>query len=184
MFYLKMYSPASQTGQLFLAILPDADASAEIYRKAAILKRAHGFRGALTARDRLHVTLFSLSGVPQPLIEKVCEAVQETKVQPFDVSFDRTMSFRGGPGSRPFVLTGDAGLGPLKSFRRQLAASMKRKELGFLGRREFTPHVTLLFDERAAEENPIGPIGWSVRDVVLIHSLRGHVHLAQWLLQV
>jgi RNA 2',3'-cyclic 3'-phosphodiesterase len=86
MFYLRMYSETSQTGQLFLAILPDADASAEIYRKAAILKRAHGFRGALTARDRLHVTLFSLSGVPQPLIEKVCEAVQETKVPPFDVS--------------------------------------------------------------------------------------------------
>jgi RNA 2',3'-cyclic 3'-phosphodiesterase len=184
MFYLKMYFPTSQTGQFFLAILPDADAAAEIYRKATILKRANGFQGALTARDRLHVTLFSLDGVPQSAIEKMSEAIEDARAGPFEISFDRTMSFRGRSGSRPFVLTGDTGLDRLRSFRRQLVAGMKLKGLGFLGRRDFTPHVTLLFDERAAEENPIGPIGWRVRNVVLIHSLRGHVHLAQWSLQV
>jgi RNA 2',3'-cyclic 3'-phosphodiesterase len=184
MFYLRMYPAVSQTGQLFLAILPDVDASAEIYRKAMILKRANGFQGALTPRDRLHVTLFSLTGLPQSASERVSEAIEEARAGPFDVSFDLTMSFKGRPGSRPFVLTGGAGLDPLKSFRRRLAASMKSKALGFPGRREFTPHVTLLFDERAAEENPIGPIVWTARHVVLIHSLRGHVHLAQWPLQI
>ena len=82
------------------------------------------------------------------------------------------------------MLTGDAGLHRLKSFRRSLAAAMARRGLTFLGRGAFTPHVTLLFDDRAAEENPFGPIGWIVRDIVLVHSQRGHAHLARWPLQL
>jgi 2'-5' RNA ligase len=180
-----MHSSASQTSRLFLAVLPDADTSAEIYRKATIMKRARQFRGELTAPDHLHVTLFSLGGLPQPLIATACEAVAEIKAEPFDVSFDRTVSFRGRVGSRPFVLAGESGLRRLKSFRRSLASAMMRKGLQLMAHRDFTPHVTLLFDDRAVEENPFGPIDWTVRDIVLIRSLRGHAHLARWrLLQV
>ena len=185
MFYFTMYANASETGRLFLAILPDSDRRAEIYRKAEIIKRAHAFRGQLTAPDRLHVTLFPLSGLPRPVVATACEAVADMKAGPFDVSFDRTMSFRGRVGSRPFVLTGESGLRRLRSFRRSLATAMMRKGLRFMARRDFTPHVTLLFDDRAVEENPFGPIGWTVHDIVLIRSQRGHTHLARWrLLQV
>jgi RNA 2',3'-cyclic 3'-phosphodiesterase len=178
-------SAASQTGQLFLAILPDAETSARIYRMAEILKTAHAFRGQLTARERLHVTLFSLGGLPEQLVEKACEAVGEVREEPFEICFDRTMSFRGQPGSRPFVLAGDEGLSRLKSLRRSLSAAFARKDcLRHLGRRDFTPHVTLLFDDRAVEERPIGPIAWTVRKLVLIHSMNGHRHLAQWSLRV
>ena len=34
--------------------------------------------------------------------------------------------------------------------------------------------------EREVDEHPIEPIGWTVREFVLIHSLRGHTHLARW----
>jgi 2'-5' RNA ligase len=180
-----MHATASETGRLFLAVLPDADTSAAIYRKARIIKRAHGFRGRLTAPDHLHVTLFSLSGLPEPVVATACEVVAATKAGPFDVLFDRTMSFRGRAGSRPFVLTGESGLRRLRSFRRSLAAAMMRKGLQLVARRDFTPHVTLLFDDRSVEQNPFGPIGWTVHDIVLIRSLRGHAHLARWrLLQV
>jgi len=180
-----MYANASETGRLFLAVLLDADTSAKIYRMAEIIKRAHNFRGQLTARDRLHVTLFPLSGLPEPFVQTACEAIDEVRAASFDVSFDRTISFRGRAGSRPFVLAGESGLRRLKSFRRSVAAAMMRKGLLFMSRRDFTPHVTLLFDDRAVEENPFGPIRWTVRDIVLIRSLRGHAHLARWrLLQV
>ena len=46
-----------------------------------------------------------------------------------------------------------------------------------------TPHLTLLYDRRKLEEQPIDEIGWSVRDFVLIHSLYGlsrHVPLGRW----
>lgn len=69
---------------------------------AEIITRAHKFQGQLTARDRLHVTLFQLSGLPEPFVQGACEAIDEARVAPFDVSFDRTMSFRGRPGNRPW----------------------------------------------------------------------------------
>jgi RNA 2',3'-cyclic 3'-phosphodiesterase len=112
------------------------------------------------------------------------DVVAETRAEPFEVSFDCTMSFRGGRGNRPFVLTGSAGLNRLKSFRRSLAVVFKKRGLGFLARRDFTPHVTLLFDDRAIEEHPAGPICWTVGELVLIHSLNGHEHLARWPLYV
>jgi 2'-5' RNA ligase len=186
LFYFKMtLSASSQAGQLFIAILPDAETSAQIHRMAAVMKTAHAFRGQLTAPDRLHVTLFSLGGLPDQLVAKACEAIGEAWAEPFEISFDRSMSFRGQPGSRPFVLAGSDGLKRLKVFRRALAAAFARRNgLRHLGRRDFTPHITLLFDDRTVEEQPFGPIGWTVRSVVLIHSMNGHRHLAQWPLHV
>ena len=40
--------------------------------------------------------------------------------------------------------------------------------------RDFTPHVTLLYDDRLiAVPVPIEPIAWTVHEVVLVHSLLG-----------
>jgi 2'-5' RNA ligase len=117
-------------------------------------------------------------------VKKACETVNETRAEPFDVSFDRSMGFRGRPGGRRFVLTGDVGLRRLKLFRRSLAAAMMKRGLTYFGRREFTPHVTPLFDDRCVEEHPVAPVGWAVRDLVLIHSMKGHRHLARWPLHV
>ena len=179
-----MYADTTHTGLLFLAILPDAVAREQIHRMASVIKRAHRLQGELTTREHLHATLFPLTGLPEGVVRKVCDVVAETSAEPFEVSFDCTMSFRGGRGSRPFVLTGSAGLNRLKSFRRSLAVAFKKRGLGFLARRDFTPHVTLLFDDRAVEENPAGPIRWTVGELVLIHSLNGHEHLARWPLHV
>jgi 2'-5' RNA ligase len=49
-----------------------------------------------------------------------------------------------------------------------------------LAKREFTPHVTMLYAERRVEECPIEPIRWMVNEFVLIHSRNGHTHLARW----
>jgi len=48
----------------------------------------------------------------------------------------------------------------------------------------FTPHVTLLYDARDVEEYPIEPIGWTVKEFVLIRSSNGHEHLVRWPLWV
>jgi len=170
----------SRTDRLFLALVPDTAAAAQINRLASILKRAHGFGGKLIAQDRLHVSLFFLGGLSEGVIRAVCDAVAGVAAQSFEVTFDRTLSFRGKPGSRPFVLVGDDGATPLKSFRRSLAQAMTRRGLELLARTNFTPHVTLLYDPRSAEEYPIEPISWTAREFVLIHSLNGHVPLGRW----
>ena len=100
------------------------------------------------------------------------------------MSFDRTASFRGGPGNRPFVLVGKAGLHRLQSFRQRLAAALTRGGLRRLAMTNFTPHVTLLYDARSAEEYPVEPVVWTVAEFVLVHSLKGHRHISRWGLRV
>jgi 2'-5' RNA ligase len=167
-------------GRLFLAAVPDADTAARIHRLAGVLKRAHKFMGRLIPADRLHVSLFFLGGLHEDGVRKVCEAAAETTTAPFDISFDRSASFHGKRANYPFVLFGDDGLSNLKSFRQTFAAAMMRPGLRRRANTNFAPHVTLLYGEHPAEEYPIYPIGWTVRELVLIHSMRGHTRLAQW----
>ena len=102
------------------------------------------------------------------------------RIEPFEVSFDWTASFRGKHGSRPFVLVGDRGLQRLISFREMLGAAMLQRGLRRVANTNFTPHVTLLYDARSVEEYPIAPISWTVREFVLIRSQKGHEYLARW----
>ena len=171
---------ASSSGRLFLAALPDADTAQRIHRLAHVLKRAHKFDGDVIEPERLHISLFFLGGLPEPVVRIACDAAAEVRTLPFEVLFDRAASFQGKSGKRPLVLVGDDGLERLKSFRRTLGVAMARKGLRFLAKRDFTPHVTLLYGERIVEEYPIEPICWTLNEFILIHSLRGHVHLARW----
>jgi RNA 2',3'-cyclic 3'-phosphodiesterase len=177
-------------GRLFFAAVPDVDAAAEIYRIAGILKRAHRFAGKLIPRECLHVSLLFLGRGSEQLVRGACEAVASVKPIPFEVSFDRTASFRGRPGNRPFVLVGDDTQDRLKSLGHALDAAIAEKGLcqkgvgqkgvGRRAQRDFTPHVTLLYGDRAVDEYPVAPIRWTVNEFVLIHSLKGHRHVARW----
>ncbi|SDH46901.1 MULTISPECIES: 2'-5' RNA ligase family protein [Bradyrhizobium] len=168
------------SARLFLAAIPDTGTAARIHRLAGVLKRAHQFNGKLIEPERLHVSLFFLGGLPEPDIRAACAAAAEVRMEPFEVLFDRTASFRGKGDSRPFVLVGDNGLQRLISFRRMLGDVMMRKGLRKVANTNFAPHVTLLYDARAVEEYPVEPICWTVNEFVLIRSLRGHDCLARW----
>ncbi|WP_410733918.1 2'-5' RNA ligase family protein [Bradyrhizobium sp. sBnM-33] len=126
------------SGRLFLAALPDAGTAERIHRLAGVLKRAHCLNGKLIAPDRLHVSLFSLGGLPDRQLCAAREAATELRTEPFEVSFDRTASFRGRPGNRPFVLIGEKGLCRLQSFRQMLGVAMARRGLRRLANTNFT----------------------------------------------
>jgi 2'-5' RNA ligase len=172
-----------RAGSVFLAVVPDTGTAARIYRLGEALKRARKFGGKLTGPGRLHVTLFFLGDIrslSEHTFRAVCEAAAEIRMEPFEVSFDRSSSFRGKPGNHPFVLLGDNGLSRLRSFQRMLGASMMRSSLRHLANTDFNPHVTLLYDKRNVEAQPIEPISWTVSEFVLVHSMHGHTHLARW----
>jgi len=170
--------------RLFLAAVPDAGAAERIHQLAGALKRVHRFDGKPIAPERLHISLFALSGLPESQLCAAWEAAMDVRTEPFEVSFDRTASFRGQPDNRPFVLIGEKGLHRLQSFRQMLGAAMMRRGLKRLASTSFTPHVTLLYDSRGVDEYPIEPIGWTVREFVLVRSLDGHEHLVRWPLWV
>jgi RNA 2',3'-cyclic 3'-phosphodiesterase len=174
---------SSSSARQFLAIVPDPATAERIHRLACVLKRAHRFSGRLIAPERLHISLFSLSGLADRQLCAACEAATELRTEPFAVAFDRTASFRGRQGNRPFVLLGESGLRRLESFRRTLGAALTRRGLRRAANTNFTPHVTLLYDARSADEYPVEPILWTVTEFVLIRSMRGHEYVARWPLQ-
>ena len=153
---------SSSSGRLFLAAVPNAGTAERVHRLAGILKRAHKFDGKLIAPERLHISLFYLGGLPERQVHAACEAAADVRAKRFEVSFDRTASFRGREGNSPFVLIGDDGLGRLQSFRRMLGAALTRRGLRRVANTYFTPHVTLLYDARSVEEHPIDPVFWTV----------------------
>jgi 2'-5' RNA ligase len=173
----------SCAGSLFLAAVPDTDTASRIYRLAKLLKCARKFRGEVTEPNRLHITLFFLGDgrcSSERLVRLLFASAAEVRMQPFEVSFDRSASFRGRSGNHPFVLLGDNGTSRLKSFRQMLGAAMTRHSLKQWSNTDFNPHVTLLYDACEVEEQPIEPICWTVSEFVLIHSMHRHTHLARW----
>jgi RNA 2',3'-cyclic 3'-phosphodiesterase len=167
-------------GRLFFAAVPDVAAAANIYRVAGILKQAHRFTRKLIPRECLHVSLLFLGRGSERLVHSACDAVAGVKMTPFEVSFDRTASFCGRPGNYPFVLVGGDTLDRLKSLGHALDAAVAESGMARRMRRDFTPHVTLLYGDHAVEEYPVAPIRWTVSEFVLIHSLQGHKHVARW----
>jgi 2'-5' RNA ligase len=170
-------------GRWFFAVVPPAHEASRVYRLGEVIQCARQLRGALTSRDCLHVTLFFLGDanyLSERSIPMALEAAAEVRIEPFEISFDRSASFRGRPGRHPFVLLGGDGLNGVKELRRTLGVAMTRKGLRQKVNADFTPHITLLRDARKVEEQPIVPISWTVREFALIHSARGHRHLARW----
>ena len=172
----------------FLAIVPSAGRAKCIHRLAGVVKRARHFEGKLIKPNCLHVTLFFVCDnecdARDYVVRMAHEAARGVNMSPFEVSFDRIASFRGQPGRHPFVLLGGDGLNRLRQLQQTLAAQLAKNGLKHLVKRDFNPHVTLLYAERQVEEQPIEPIFWTVDAFVLIHSLKGHTHLARWPLRV
>jgi 2'-5' RNA ligase len=80
-------------------------------------------------------------------------------------------------------MCGADGVERLIEFRDELAGQMRRA--GFRVPRSYTPHMTLLWGDRCVGDHPMPPVGWMVRDFVLIRSLIGqsrHVELGRWCL--
>jgi 2'-5' RNA ligase len=115
------------------------------------------------------------------VLSQVCGAVADVRVPSFELTLDRTVSFRGGPGGRPFVLIGDDVPGPLRQLRCAIGTALTRTGLCRRANMNFTPHITLLYDGRSVEEHPIfNPIRFAVNQFVLVHSRSGHTHLERW----
>jgi 2'-5' RNA ligase len=174
------------TDGLFFAVVPAWDDAQQIQQVALRQRSQHGLTGAPLKSERFHVSLHSLGeyvGLPPTTVADAKQAAATIAAAPFDVTFDRVMSFSGSPRKRPFVLRGSDGLAALMAFQRTLAVAMAKAGLGRFVKAQYTPHVTLLYDPRAVEEHPVTPVGWTVREFVLVHSLINqtrHIPLGRW----
>jgi 2'-5' RNA ligase len=175
----------SATDRLFFALFPDATTAARIYALQQDLRVRHGLWGRPLAMDRLHVTLCHLgdyAGLPQAVVAKAREAASSLMASPFEVTFDRALTFSGRAHNRPFVLRSKEGAAPVETFQRKLGAEMTMCGLGRFAK-PYTPHMTLLYDSADVAEHAIEPMTWTVTEFRLVHSLLGqtrHIPLGDW----
>ena len=168
------------TDRLFLAVLPDQETAVRIAKRVRHLRLSHGLTGKGVRPEHFHVTLCRIGngiGVPHDVVDRVKERAGSVAMPSFRVSFDRAESFKNGA----LVLRGDGTIG-LEILQQRLSDALDGQPRKA---RVFTPHVTLLRDSHRVPEQLIEPIEWTVREVVLVHSLIGrteHRHLARWTL--
>ena len=176
------------TDSLFFAVYPDAETAERIARLAQRLRDEHQLTGRPLPLWRLHVTLHHLgshAGLPASLVGAAGEAGAMIRLAPFDVTFDQVGSFPGR-SHLPFVLRGGGGGAGLVELQRELGVALTDVGLAPREQRAYTPHLTLLYDDRRVREQAVEPVAWTVRELVLVRSLLGrsqHQAIARWPLQ-
>jgi 2'-5' RNA ligase len=157
------------TDRLFLAALPDDETASRIADLARRLRIGHGLAGKPLDPERLHVTLFHIGdsvGLCRDTVDAAMERAATVAMPAFKVAFDRVMSFRNGA----LVLCGEESTIGLEILQQRLSDGFDARPMPA---RPFTPHVTLLRDSHRVEDHDIEPIAWTVREIVLVHSLLG-----------
>ena len=180
-------SPPAPNDRLFFALFPPAATAERLAALAVQRKTTDHLAGRPLLTERFHVTLHHVgdfAGLQPGLVERAMAAAAAVPMAPFDLSFDHVRSFAGRPGSRPFVLSGQGdGVAGLMAFQQLLCEALRRHGFAISPRQTFTPHVTLLYDDKLVPEQAIEPIGWTATEFALIHSLIGktvHIPLGRW----
>lgn len=168
--------PSGPDYNLVLAIFPDDYAAQQISELGNLLRKMHGLRGKLRPITHLHVSLPIPRHVmypPETVIERIdraCKAVAPI-MSPFEIKFDRVMSFRGRTGSRAVVLLNNNHEGDgIISLYRLLYAEFAKIGFSTSAKPKFEPHLTILYDQQELTPEPIAPVCWQVKEIVLVLS--------------
>ncbi|MBB2751362.1 UNVERIFIED_ORG: 2'-5' RNA ligase [Rhizobium aethiopicum] len=112
--------------------------------------------------------------LPEDVIFAARQAGATVEGAPIAVTFDRIMSFRREDKARPLVLCSKGGPMPLMRLHVQLGVGMHNTGLRHNIDRNFTPHMTLLYDRKAVPPASLDqPVSWTAREFLLIHSILG-----------
>jgi RNA 2',3'-cyclic 3'-phosphodiesterase len=180
------FEPDSALDYLFFAFLLAAEDAPPIVQLRERLRHEYGLKGQLIATRLLHVSLHGIGayhGLPRAVVEAAKQAAARVSARPFDIVFDRAMSFDRKREGQPFVLRAGNTVA-LTSFYQLLGEAMKSVGFRRVASR-FTPHMTLLYGDRIVKERAIEAVRWTAHDFVLVQSLRGrghseYIHLACW----
>jgi 2'-5' RNA ligase len=180
------FEPADTFDNLFFAYRLAPESFSRMVCIRDELCRECGLRGIPISPQRLHISLFGVCecrGLPKGLIETAQRAAASVAMPPFDVVFDRAISFNNRRNTRPLVLLTRSGDAALAGLRNSLCEAMNAAGISRRMSLRFLPHMTLLYDRRMLAERLIEPMRLTVRDFALVHSLVGqsrYIELARW----
>lgn len=183
------FESRSQTDRLFFCLFPPASAREAIAVETDGLRAEHSLTGRSIEPARLHVTLHHLGDhvdAREDIVQAASGAASRIAIAPFELSLVSAVSFAGREGNHPCVLQGTAERQPVHLLWRELSNQLMAAGLGRYLRREFVPHLTLLYDKRMLPVQAVEPISWTVRDFSLVRSLLGqsrHQVLGTWQLR-
>ena len=159
------------TDRLFFAVRPDAETVEAICSARRKLCEKASLSGPEVPPEQLHVTLWRVRDYVVPPTSEDIDAILRqagtVEMRPFRVSFGCVKSVSRGA----LVLCGGRVRAELEKLSTQLrdaltppCAERKRASL---------PHMTLMRSETILPERRIRAIAWTVREIVLVHSLLG-----------
>ncbi|MBY3037547.1 2'-5' RNA ligase family protein [Rhizobium laguerreae] len=162
--------------RLFFALCPPA----AVERQAGSIADDYGKTFSLSAKPRLttlHVTIIGIDDyeeLPEDAVIAARQAGATVEGAPITITFDRILSFRREGRARPLVLCGEGGLKPLTRLHVQLGVGMHNAGLRHNISRDFTPHMTLLYDRKTVPPARLDtPVSWTASEFLLIHSILG-----------
>ena len=177
-------APSLLTESVFVALFPDAGASARLALLAPRLHDKFQLTGRVLAAHRFHISLHYIAPhLPPNVVSRANEVVSDLAMPPFRIALDRVLSVRGDGRTRPVVLSGDDGIAGLVLLQHRLGQAMEQAGLGRWIGPAWVPHLTLLYDAREIQQQAIEPVMWTAHEIVLVHSLLGrtkYVPLARW----
>jgi len=172
----------SQMHRLFFAIFPDPPALAAIGRVAARLQAEKVLRGRWTASAKYHVTAWFLGDHADPaaVIARAKDAAAQMRAVPFDITFDRVVTFRGRHQSPCVVRCTSESDEAIEALWRGLGAASSDVRGEAAGR--FVPHLTIAYADRMLDAPiAIEPIVTRIEAFALVDSHHAqHEVLARW----
>jgi 2'-5' RNA ligase len=157
------------TDRLFFAVRPDSEAVEAICSLRRKLCERVGLTGAEVPPEQLHVTLWRVGDyVVPPTAEDIDAIVRQARtvdMRPFRISFGCAKSLSRGA----LVLCAGRGSAELEGLSTRLRHALIPP--GTERKHAVRPHMTLMRSEKILPERRIGAIGWTVRELVLVHSL-------------
>lgn len=141
-----------------------------------------------TLHPRLHLSILAIAGLRAPLdpilIDRVSKSAANLRTGPFELSFDRLLTFGTGTGNRPLVFATDSRSDRPTALARDLQDCLNANGLALPRPRKVIPHITVNYGAPFPETRPLPkPIRWTIRNVSLIDSIQGqsrHVVLGTW----
>lgn len=158
-------SGGGSTARLFIGLWPDEQVRQALFEHQQRWQWPPG--AALVRRERLHITLHFLGDVAHDRIQCLQQALEGVRGSRFPVRCEGPQRWHGG-----LVVLGVAASPPLLALQQAVGSELQALGLP-LGRRPYTPHVTLARRAEGAQppaECP--PIDWKVNDWALIESQR------------
>jgi len=160
---------------LYFMIKPEQHAAQAANALMTALQSRHGLHGNAVAPDRQHVTLHNLGEydeLPEDLVAQALRAGAAVELEPFDVEFDRALGW--GSAAKLLALgSGGWRARGVKGLQGAVAEAMVDVGLGRFVRSSFHPHISLLYGDKSLPVEPIVPIGWTVSELLLVHSVVG-----------